>query len=271
MSVNLKREFLSLLEKDTEFRYAVAGYLGLSEILKKMDALIEEQHRLWENQNRLWENQNKMWEEIKALREGQNKLWEEVKALREGQNKLWEEVRSLREGQNKLWEDVRTLREDVGTLKEDVRTLKEDVRTLKEDVGTLKNEQKSMRVMLERLTLSVEDEARDVISYRLRRELGIDVRLDRIFVNEREINIYGVSGEVCVVGEATVRLGVSLVEELEEKIELIRKERPELLKPKLIKVIYADYSVTRALELASNYNIWVLNWKGDLTPRKIIQ
>jgi chromosome segregation ATPase len=264
MSVNLKREFLSLLEKDTEFRYAVAGYLGLSEILKKMDTLIEEQHKLWENQNRLWENQNKMWEEIKALREGQNKLWEEVKALREGQNKLWEEVRSLREGQNKLWEEVRTLREDVGTLKEDVRTLKEDV-------GTLKNEQKSMRVMLERLTLSVEDEARDVISYRLRRELGIDVRLDRIFVNEREINIYGVSGEVCVVGEATVRLGVSLVEELEEKIELIRKEKPELLKPKLIKVIYADYSVTRALELASNYNIWVLNWKGDLTPRKIIQ
>jgi len=31
MSINLKKEFLSLLEKDTEFRYAVAGYLGLSE------------------------------------------------------------------------------------------------------------------------------------------------------------------------------------------------------------------------------------------------
>ncbi|MEM3833392.1 MAG: hypothetical protein QW128_07385 [Thermoprotei archaeon] len=35
MSVNLKKEFLSLLEKDVEFRYTVAGYLGLSEILKK--------------------------------------------------------------------------------------------------------------------------------------------------------------------------------------------------------------------------------------------
>jgi len=42
MSINLKREFLSLFEKDTEFRYAVADYLGLSEILKKMDAYIEE-------------------------------------------------------------------------------------------------------------------------------------------------------------------------------------------------------------------------------------
>ena len=233
-----------------------------------MDALIEEQHKLWENQNRLWEeiknlreDQHKLWENQNKLWENQNRLWEEVKALREGQNKLWE-------NQNKMWEEIKNLREEENKLWEEVKRLREET---SREIKALRDEQKSMRVMLERLTLSVEDEARDVISYRLRRELGIDVQLDRIFVNEREINIYGVSGEVCVVGEATVRLGVSLVEELEEKIELIKKEKPELLKPKLIKVIYADYSVPRALELASNYNIWVLNWKGDLTPRKIIQ
>jgi chromosome segregation ATPase len=233
-----------------------------------MDALIEEQHKLWENQNRLWE-------EIKSLREDQHKLWENQNKLWENQNRLWEEVKALREGQNKLWENQNKMWEEIKNLREEENKLWEEVKRLREEtsreIKALRDEQKSMRVMLERLTLSVEDEARDVISYRLRRELGIDVRLDRIFVNEREINIYGVSGEVCVVGEATVRLGVSLVEELEEKIELIKKEKPELLKPKLIKVIYADYSVPRALELASNYNIWVLNWKGDLTPRKIIQ
>jgi chromosome segregation ATPase len=233
-----------------------------------MDALIEEQHKLWENQNRLWE-------EIKSLREDQHKLWENQNKLWENQNRLWEEVKALREGQNKLWENQNKMWEEIKNLREEENKLWEEVKRLREEtsreIKALRDEQKSMRVMLERLTLSVEDEARDVISYRLRRELGIDVQLDRIFVNEREINIYGVSGEVCVIGEATVRLGVSLVEELEEKIELIKKEKPELLKPKLIKVIYADYSVPRALELASNYNIWVLNWKGDLTPRKIIQ
>jgi hypothetical protein len=61
-----------------------------------------------------------------------------------------------------------------------------------------------------------------------------------------------------------------LVEELEKKIEKIKREKPELLRLKLIKVIYADYSTPKALELASDYNIWVLNWKGDLTLRKII-
>jgi len=39
---SLKREFLELLEKDVEFRYAVAGYLGLSEVLKRLDTIAEE-------------------------------------------------------------------------------------------------------------------------------------------------------------------------------------------------------------------------------------
>ncbi len=71
----LKREFLDLLERDLEFRYTVAGYLGLSEILKRLD--------------RLEEGQTKLWEEVKSLREGQGKLWET-------QSKLWEEVEALR-------------------------------------------------------------------------------------------------------------------------------------------------------------------------------
>jgi hypothetical protein len=61
LSEKLKREFIELLEKDREFRYTVAGYLGLSEILKRLD-------RLEEGQNRLWEGQAKLWEEVKLLR-----------------------------------------------------------------------------------------------------------------------------------------------------------------------------------------------------------
>jgi len=61
MSEKLKNEFIELLEKDREFRYTVAGYLGLSEILKRLD-------RLEEGQNRLWEGQAKLWEEVKLLR-----------------------------------------------------------------------------------------------------------------------------------------------------------------------------------------------------------
>jgi len=75
LSASEKKRFLKALEEDMEFRYAVAGYLGLSETLKRLDSLEE--------------SMRKLWEEVKSLRENQEKLWEEVKALRENQEKLW--------------------------------------------------------------------------------------------------------------------------------------------------------------------------------------
>ena len=56
-----------------EFRYAVAGYLGFSEILKRLDGIEEEIKKLWENQNRLWE-------EVRALRRGQEVIWKYTRA-----------------------------------------------------------------------------------------------------------------------------------------------------------------------------------------------
>lgn len=209
----LRKEMLDLLERDLEFRYAVAGYLGISEILKRLDSLEE-------NQNKLWEGQNKLWE-------GQNKLWEEVKALREGQNKLWEEVREMR--------------------------------------ITISR----MSATLERLTLTVEEEARGMIKHRIKQDLKVDIELSSIFIDSKEVNIYGATEDLCVIGEATVRLGVNLVYELLNKIELIRSKRPDLLRKRIIKVIYTDYAVPEAVEAARNNNIWVMRWEKDLTPLKI--
>jgi len=142
----LRRQFLKLLDEDKEFRYTVAGYLGLGEILKRLDSIEENIRKIWEEirglregQEKLWEGQNRLWEEVKALREGQeklwdgqNKLWEEVKQLREGQNKLWEEVKALREGQEKLWGEVKLLREGQNKLWEGQNRLWEEVKALRE-------------------------------------------------------------------------------------------------------------------------------------------
>jgi uncharacterized coiled-coil DUF342 family protein len=186
MAVRLRRQFLKLLDEDKEFRYTVAGYLGLGEILKRLDSIEENirkiweeirglregQEKLWEAQNRLWEEvkalregqeklwdgQNKLWEEVKQLREGQNKLWEEVKALREGQeklwdgqNKLWEEVKQLREGQNKLWEEVKALREGQEKLWDGQNKLWEEVKQLREGQNKLWEEVKALREGQEKL------------------------------------------------------------------------------------------------------------------------
>lgn len=94
--MSLKEDFLSLLEKDKEFRYAVAGYLGLEEILKRLDRHEEELTKiskeiagLREEQIKLREDFNKMLEVIKNL---QNTYYE----LRKGQKKLEEIYESFR-------------------------------------------------------------------------------------------------------------------------------------------------------------------------------
>jgi len=188
-SNKLKEEILDLLERDKEFRYAVAGYLGISEILKRLDGLEE--------------NMLRLWEEVRALRKGQERLWRAAKRI---------------------------------------------------------------RVTTDRLALSLEEEARSFIAHRLKQELRIDVKLDRVFVDSEEIDIYGATGDICIIGEATTRLGPKRVQRLIRRIELIKQRRPELLRKKIIKAIYTYVAVPQALEVAMNNKVWVLDWQRNLTP-----
>jgi len=55
MSSQLKQRFLKLLKEDEEFRYAVAGLLGLEEILKRLDRHEEQLVKLREDMNRGFE------------------------------------------------------------------------------------------------------------------------------------------------------------------------------------------------------------------------
>jgi hypothetical protein len=164
-----KERFLKALEEDKEFRYAVAGYLGVLEVLKRLDALGERMVKLERAMVKLWREQVKLRKEVVALRSGVN--------------------------------------------------------ALKKDTGAI-------RTTLERLTLTIEEEARSVVRHRVRERLNVDVELDRIFVDSMEVNIYGAAGDLCVVGEATVRLGPTLVSELLSKIEAIKRSRPDLLRRK---------------------------------------
>ncbi|MCX8205034.1 MAG: hypothetical protein N3H31_05235 [Candidatus Nezhaarchaeota archaeon] len=74
----LKKEFLELLDRDLEFRYAVAGYFGLSEVLKRLDALAEEQASLRKEQAKIWEEVRALREEQVRLREDFNKMYRQL-------------------------------------------------------------------------------------------------------------------------------------------------------------------------------------------------
>ena len=253
MSEKLKKEFIELLEKDRDFRYTVAGYLGLSEILKRLDRLEEGQNRLWEevrglredqkklweNQNRLWEGQAKLWEEVRGLREGQNKLWEEVRSLREEQNRLWEEVKSLREGQNRLWEGQAKLWDEVKSLREGQNRLWEEVKLLRVNYDRMRKYMVSgFRDLKSSLGVAFEDHAASFLELMLE-EMGYpEAKVEKkIFVHDGEIvevNLF--CEKPLVVGEATVsvkdaREAEAEVEKLLKRVKVVEEKygKPEMI------------------------------------------
>jgi hypothetical protein len=71
MAEKLKREFIELLETDKEFRYTVAGYLGLSEVLRRMDRMEE---RMLAPEERML----KIEESLEGFEKRLEKLWKYV-------------------------------------------------------------------------------------------------------------------------------------------------------------------------------------------------
>ena len=114
--MSIKEEFLRLLEKDKEFRYAVAGLIGLDQILTRLDRHEEELIKLREDMNRLREDMIRGFKrydaEIVRLREDMNRGFrrydQEIAKLREdmirGFQRYDAEIAKLREDMNRGFE-----------------------------------------------------------------------------------------------------------------------------------------------------------------------
>ena len=86
MSSQLKQRFLKLLKEDEEFRYAVAGLLGLEEILKRLDRHEEQLVKLREDMVKLREDMNRGFEFIERRISALGARWglQTEEAFREG-------------------------------------------------------------------------------------------------------------------------------------------------------------------------------------------
>jgi len=175
-------------------------------------------------------------------------------------------------------EELVKLREDFNRLREDMiegfKRHEEELVKLREDFNrALQAIDKRFEVMdrrltrvertLEKLTVDVEDEARSIIRYRLREELGLDIELGSLVLPDLEIDIYGVADDLCVIGEATVRGGVSVLDKLLEKAEVLRSRYPDELRPKTIMVIYASLALPELVDEAKKRGVWLLKATGD--------
>jgi hypothetical protein len=192
--------------------------------------------------------------------------------LEEHDKKFAEIMATLEEHSRRFEEHDRKFNEITAILLEHGRRLdrhEEILAGLQSEMRRVHAGLESVSTTLQRLTISVEEEGASHIRYRLKEMFGVEVAIERIWVDGEELDFYGVAGDLCVVGEATVRLGPGLVDELLRKISDIKVKKPELLRPRLLKVIYADYASPDALDYARKNNVWILKWSGNLTPPSV--
>jgi len=98
----------------------------------------------------------------------------------------------------------------------------------------------------------------------VKEELGVEVELSSLILPELELNIYGVADDICIVGEASVRAGIRVLNSLLDKIEKLKANYPEKIRRQIIPVIYTSLPMPDLIERTREKKIWVLKATGDL-------
>jgi len=113
--------------------------------------------------------------------------------------------------------------------------------------------------------MTLEEEARSMIELRLRQR-GIQIKLGALIRPYVELDIYGSNDNLTIIGGIETRLGPRHVRELERKLDLVKKNEPELLKGK---TIYAMWAHPEAVEECKAREIWLNTPNKELTQPDI--
>lgn len=170
---SLKEELLELLEKDKEFRHAVAGLIGYKEVLERITSLEERVISLEERIVSLEER-------IVSLEEGQQKLEERIISLEE-------RIASLEEGQQRIEGRITSLEERIVSLEERAISLEERMVSLEEGQRELK---RMVSVIAHRFGVISENAFREGMRAVLEEELEV-AEVGRFIIEDEEGLVYG--------------------------------------------------------------------------------
>jgi hypothetical protein len=261
--LTIKEELLSLLERDREFRYAVAGLLSLEEALRRLDEHGERLVRIEEELVRLRGEMAELREDMVA---GFKRHDEEMAKLREemyaGFKRYDEAIVKLREdmvaGFKRHDEEMAKLREEMyaGFKRYDEAIVK-----LREDMNKgFELVNRHISALGARWGMMAEEAFREGLRGLLERELGL--RVERWIGFDEEGLVYGypkeVEVDVAVKDEKIILIEVSShargsdVSELKRKAELYQRRtgrKPDRL------VIVTPYADERALEASKRLEV----------------
>ena len=122
---SIKKNILKLLREDEEFRLAVAGLVGLREIVEELREL---RRKSIEHDKRFEAIEKKLLEHDKRFEAIERKLLEHDEKFR----RVIEEIKAIKEDIKRIWEEIRSIREEIKTLSVRVSRVEDSLGALSE-------------------------------------------------------------------------------------------------------------------------------------------
>ncbi|MEM2219821.1 MAG: hypothetical protein QXU50_06885, partial [Candidatus Korarchaeum sp.] len=156
-----------------------------------------------------------------------------------------------------ILEEIRGIKERMLEHDRKFEEIAEEIRRINERLSAVES-------MMERFSLTLEEEAREVVSWILRSR-GIQVELTSAEISGVQYDIYGETDDLIVIGEVKTRLSAAKVREFADKLDKLLKLRPYMKEKRLMKVMYAMVVQPPALEEAGAKGIVLITSKGPIT------
>jgi chromosome segregation ATPase len=207
-------------------------------------------------------------ERLARLESAVEELTKIVKAHEERLAKLEERMASAEERLTKV-EDRLTRLEAV--VEELAKATRENTRAISELRKAMEHLERrfdrrltAIENMLNNLTIGLEYEANHVVQHLLKQR-GIEIRTGVTYFSRKfEFDIYGVSEQLTVIGDAKVKAGPQTVRRLVRKVRRAMDRYPDRFKGKVVTVLYCLRALPDAIKEAESQGIWLVE---DMQPR----
>jgi len=207
-----------------------------------------------------------------ATKEDIKRIEERITGVENRVTKLENRMTSLENRMINLEGKVANLDNRMTSLEGRVAKLEDEFKDLKNDVRGIKRNVKDIATTLQRLTVDLEDSARDWVSYFLRQR-GYSCTAERLWVNKSyEFDIYCNAGSITVVGEAKVRISANIVSNVFNRVQGLQRGWPDKVSGRLVPVIYALVVDPTAEQRARELGVWLIESRRErVTLEEVLQ
>jgi len=207
-----------------------------------------------------------------ATKEDIKRIEERITGVENRVTKLENKMTGLENRMISLESKVANLDNRMTSLEGRVAKLEDEFKDLKNDVRGIKRNVKDIATTLQRLTVDLEDSARDWVSYFLRQR-GYSCTAERLWVNKSyEFDIYCNAGSITVVGEAKVRISANIVSNVFNRIQGLQRGWPDKVSGRLVPVIYALVVDPTAEQRARELGVWLIESRRErVTLEEVLQ